>query len=81
MITIFVKPNCPQCTKVKAHLSSAKIPYQSKMIDEDIANTARENGISSAPVILQKVGKFKGLYGGYNPHQLEQMILREKDAI
>lgn len=60
MLELFSKPNCPNCVLTKTKLLKAGIPFEEKIIDEDMGNLKKAcdqlkidyKRIKAAPVLI-----------------------------
>lgn len=52
MIIVYTKKRCPQCEAVKAQLAANNIRFEEKPIDDWALSMARENGWTSAPIVI-----------------------------
>lgn len=59
MVTLFSKPNCPQCTQTKTMLTNASIEYMEVDLTRSPAAMKRvmSMGYRSAPVVLTDDGR------------------------
>lgn len=69
--TVYTKPNCPQCTATKKHLTKLGIEVIELPIDEAVLLRASAAGILSAPIV-EAVGFAP--WGGYRPDKLDALV-------
>jgi len=69
--TVYTKPNCPQCTATKKHLTKLGIEVNELPIDEAVLLRASAAGILSAPIV-EAIGFAP--WGGYRPDKLDALV-------
>ena len=75
MITIYSKPNCPQCTATYRKLKSLDLPHESVDVTQDVDALAliRALGYQQAPVVVVKEGEeIKEHWSGFRPDLLKK---------
>ena len=75
MITVYSKPNCPQCTATYRKLKSLGLPHNSIDVTEDADSLAfiRALGYQQAPVVVVREGKeIKEHWSGFRPDLLKK---------
>lgn len=82
-ITVFTKPNCPQCTATTKHLDrlvkKGLLPhYATQPINAEVLQNAAEAGITSAPIVFVERGLSDEMWGGYRPDSID--ALAKEDA-
>lgn len=78
MITVYSKPNCPQCTATYRKLKSLDLPHESVDVTEDADALAfiRALGYQQAPVVVVREGEeVKKHWSGFRPD-----LLKKKEA-
>lgn len=72
MVTLFSKPNCPQCSQTKTMLANASIGYNEVDLTRDPAAMRMVMGMGyrSAPVVLTEEGRH---WAGYQPSELRRL--------
>ena len=75
MITVYSKPNCPQCTATYRKLKSLDLPHESVDVTQDAAALAfiRALGYQQAPVVVVREGaQIRGHWSGFRPDLLKK---------
>lgn len=75
MITVYSKPNCPQCTATYHKLKSLDLPHESIDVTEDADALAfiRALGYQQAPVVVVREGEeVKKHWSGFRPDLLKK---------
>lgn len=75
MITVYSKPNCPQCTAAYRKLKSLGLPHDSIDVTEDAEALAfiRALGYQQAPVVVVREGEeVKKHWSGFRPDLLKK---------
>lgn len=75
MITVYSKPNCPQCTATYRKLKSLDLPHESVDVTEDADALAfiRALGYQQAPVVVVREGaQIKEHWSGFRPDLLKK---------
>lgn len=75
MITVYSKPNCPQCTATYRKLKSLGLPHDSIDVTEDAEALAfiRALGYQQAPVVVVREGEeVKKHWSGFRPDLLKK---------
>lgn len=74
VVTVFTKPNCPQCTFTKKHLDKLNIP--ARVIDlsqaPDAAEFLKREGFSTLPVVFP-ADKSVAPWAGFRPSLIERL--------
>lgn len=71
-IEIFTRPNCGQCVASKKWLSRDGVPFTEAELDAAHLAYARDNGITSAPlIIVWDEDTIIDSWGGFRPNQLK----------
>lgn len=79
-ITVYTKPNCPQCEATKRSLNRAGLAYNTIDIttDEHALNLLQQAGFKQAPVVMiNREGSDPTLldyWSGYRPDKLRELI-------
>ena len=71
-VTVYTKPNCPQCTMTKKHLDKLGIEHQTVDVTQDPEAHAYVTGLgyTSAPVVVAGDSH----WSGYRPDRLKGLI-------
>ena len=80
MITIYSKPNCPQCTATYCKLKALGLPFNSIDVTEDAeaAKFVRSLNYSAAPVVVVREGtQIKEHWSGFRPDLLKKYEVKE----
>lgn len=75
MITVYSKPNCPQCTATYRKLKSLGLPHDSIDVTEDAEALVfiRSLGYQQAPVVVVREGEeVKKHWSGFRPDLLKK---------
>lgn len=75
MITVYSKPNCPQCTATYRKLKSFDLPHESVDVTQDADALAfiRALGYQQAPVVVLREGEeVKKHWSGFRPDLLKK---------
>lgn len=70
-VTVYTKPDCPQCTTTKTHLGKLGIEFTELPIDEAVITRAALAGITSAPIV-EALGHPP--WGGYRPDRIKALV-------
>jgi len=72
-VTVYSKPNCPQCTMTYRFLDQKNISYRSVDVtqDADALSYARGLGYSSAPVVVIDSARH---WSGFRPEKLIELL-------
>lgn len=72
MVTVYTKPGCVACDATKRKMDDLGIEYtpEDLMSSPAVLQKAREQGISSAPVVV--AGDV--MFGGYRPDMLRTLV-------
>jgi glutaredoxin-like protein NrdH len=62
MVTVYTKPNCPQCVQTKRVLDRNKVAYSTVDLTEDPESMkmVQDLGFASAPVVITDTDKWAG---------------------
>lgn len=52
MITVYTRDNCVQCNRTKATLKKRDLEYTEIEIDDETADSFREQGYQSLPIVV-----------------------------
>ena len=52
MITVYTRDNCVQCNRTKATLKKRDLEYEEIEIDDETADSFREQGYQSLPIVV-----------------------------
>lgn len=52
MITVYTRDNCVQCNRTKAALKKRDLEYTEIEIDDETADSFREQGYQSLPIVV-----------------------------
>ena len=80
MITVYSKPNCPQCTATYRKLKALGLPFNSIDVTEDAeaAKFVRSLNYSAAPVVVVREGaQIKEHWSGFRPDLLKKYEVKE----
>lgn len=82
MITVYSKPNCPQCTATYRKLKALGLPHNSIDVTEDADALAfiRAQGYQQAPVVVVREGaQIKEHWSGFRPDLLKKYEVKKND--
>ena len=82
MITVYSKPNCPQCTATYRKLKALGLPHESVVVTEDADSLVfiRALGYQQAPVVVVKEGEeIKEHWSGFRPDLLKKYEVKKND--
>lgn len=73
MITLYTKPDCPQCHMTYRELTKHKIPFESIDMTEDPTALEYVKGLghSSAPVVVVDEGDS---WSGFRPERIRSLV-------
>lgn len=80
MITVYSKPNCPQCTATYRKLKALGLPFNSIDVTEDAeaAKFVRSLNYSAAPVVVVREGaQIREHWSGFRPDLLKKYGVKE----
>ena len=80
MVTVYSKPNCPQCTATYRKLKALGLPHNSIDVTEDADALAviRALGYQQAPVVVVREGaQIKEHWSGFRPDLLKKYEVKE----
>lgn len=80
MITVYSKPNCPQCSATYRKLKALGLPFNSIDVTEDAeaAKFVRSLNYSAAPVVVVREGaEIKEHWSGFRPDLLKKYEVKE----
>lgn len=80
MITVYSKPNCPQCSATYRKLKALGLPFNSIDVTEDAeaAKFVRSLNYSAAPVVVVREGaQIKEHWSGFRPDLLKKYEVKE----
>lgn len=80
MITVYSKPNCPQCTATYRKLKTLGLPHNRIDVTEDVDSLAfiRALGYQQAPVVVVREGaQIKEHWSGFRPDLLKKYEVKE----
>nr|DAS92268.1 MAG TPA: glutaredoxin-like protein [Caudoviricetes sp.] len=79
MITVYSKPNCPQCTATYRKLKSLNLPYKSVDVTQDADALAfiRALGYQQAPVVIVSDKNAMVHWSGFRPDLLKKYGVKE----
>ena len=69
MITVYTRDNCVQCTRTKAALTKRDLEYVEIEIDEETADSFREQGYLSLPIVVAN-GE---VWTGFRPDKIKEI--------
>ncbi len=69
-VTVYTKPDCPQCTATKKALKKHGVEFDELPIDDDVLNRAQLAGITSAPIV-EAIGHAP--WGGFRPDKIKSL--------
>lgn len=76
MITVYSRPNCPQCSATYRKLKALGLPFNSIDVTEDAeaAKFVRSLNYSAAPVVVVREGaQIKEHWSGFRPDLLKKV--------
>lgn len=82
MITVYSKPNCPQCIATYRKLKALGLPHNSIDVTEDANSLAfiRALGYQQAPVVVVREGAaIKEHWSGFRPDLLKKYEVKKND--
>ncbi len=77
VVTVYTKPDCPQCDATIKHLTSRAIPHTTVPIADapTVAQAAQAQGWKSAPIVTVTLrGETLDMWGGYRPDRLSRLV-------
>lgn len=75
-VTIYSKPQCPQCDATKRRLTKAGATFREVDLTEQadaLAWVSEELGYSSAPVVVIEDGTDENHWSGYRPDLIDRL--------
>ena len=69
MITVYTRDNCVQCTRTKAALKKRGLEYEEIEIDDESAESYREQGYQSLPIVVAH-GE---VWAGFRPDKIKEI--------
>lgn len=71
-VNVYTRPNCGACTASKKWLDRDGVRYTEAEITDEILTYARDEGITSAPIIIvfDDNDNIVDAWGGFVPHKL-----------
>lgn len=90
-VTVYTKPNCPQCVQTKRLLDRDNVAYQEASIGDEERQKFLEHGFMSAPVVVvdqpvvagagvKEFGEDGVAWAGLNPDAIAQLVKAHKEA-
>lgn len=78
MVTVYTKPDCPQCEQTKSHLRKNAIPFEvvDMFADKSVLKKIKDMGFRSAPVVMTSEGDS---WSGYNPDKISALASSAAD--
>lgn len=84
-VTIYTKPNCPQCVQTKRLLDRDNVTYREVLIGDEERQMFLNKGFMSAPVVVvdqpvasgagvKEFGKTGVAWAGLNPDAIAQLV-------
>ncbi len=75
MIIVWSNENCVQCERTKKFLDDNKIPYESKMLADDVETTKGfiESGFRTAPIVVTP----KETWSGFKLDKLKSLVMED----
>lgn len=72
MVTVYTKPDCPECEKTKSHLRRKDIPFEiiDMFADRSVLQKIKDMGFRSAPVVMTSEGDS---WSGYKPEKISAL--------
>ena len=67
MITVYTRDNCVQCNRTKAALKKRDLEYEEIDIDDETADSFREQGYQSLPIVVAH-GE---VWAGFRPDKIK----------
>ena len=76
MITVYSKPNCPQCTATYRKLKSLNAEYRSVTQDPEALSFIQSLGYSQAPVVVVRdaQGNVMRHWSGFRPDMIKKEV-------
>lgn len=77
-LTVYTKPNCPDCVKTTTDMESKGIEYTAVNMfkDKSILNMIKDMGFRNAPVVITAEGE---RWSGYNPARISELAANTDD--
>ena len=69
MITVYTRDNCVQCNRTKAALKKRDLEYEEIDIDEETADSFREQGYQSLPIVVA----YGEVWAGFRPDKIKEI--------
>ena len=67
MITVYTRDNCVQCNRTKATLKKRGLEYTEIEIDDETADSFREQGYQSLPIVVAH----DEVWAGFRPDKIK----------
>lgn len=67
MITVYTRDNCVQCNRTKAALKKRDLEYTEIEIDDETADSFREQGYQSLPIVVAH----DEVWAGFRPDKIK----------
>ena len=69
MITVYTRDNCVQCNRTKAALKKRDLEYVEIEIDDETADSFREQGYQSLPIVVTD----DETWAGFRPDKIKEI--------
>ena len=69
MITVYTRDNCVQCNRTKAALKKRDLEYTEIEIDDETADSFREQGYQSLPIVVAH----DETWAGFRPDKIKEI--------
>ena len=69
MITVYTRDNCVQCNRTKATLKKRDLEYVEIEIDDETADSFREQGYQSLPIVVTD----DETWAGFRPDKIKEI--------
>ena len=69
MITVYTRDNCVQCNRTKAALKKRDLEYMEIEIDDETADSFREQGYQSLPIVVAH----DETWAGFRPDKIKEI--------
>lgn len=81
-ITVYSKPDCPQCRMTKRFLDARGAVYDTVDVTEDVDayRAVRALGYRAAPVVCIGNGTFNDHWSGFQPDRLTEAVAAQQEA-
>ena len=84
MISVYGKPNCVNCESLKRWLTTKKVDYVYKDLEQDQVSLERfqQSGMRTLPIVTvtDEKGNETNVFSGFNPNKIMELISSLKPA-